>query len=120
MRSQSTPFLHRTVLACTPCCAILAGVSRHSVISLASPYMRGQRNMIHPPQHRPTMHTSTALKSASMCSVPPKADAESKDTTGGKADEEEKPKPASERLQDAVRDSKVMATMACPLHMLRV
>ncbi|CAK0779170.1 hypothetical protein CVIRNUC_004710 [Coccomyxa viridis] len=39
--------------------------------------------------------------------VPPKADADSKEGSNSKADDEEKPKPPKERLQEAVRDSKV-------------
>ena len=44
---------------------------------------------------------------ALLCSVPPKADADSKEGSNSKADDEEKPKPPKERLQEAVRDSKV-------------
>jgi len=42
-----------------------------------------------------------------LYSVPPKADTDAKDVSASKADDEEKPKPASERLKEAVRDSKV-------------
>ena len=51
-----------------------------------------------------------------MCSVPPKAEGESKDASASKADDEEKPKPPQERLQEAVRDSKV--TFSLSLRML--
>ena len=53
------------------------------------------------------MRPPSPSQSANLCSVPPKADADSKDASASKADDDEKPKPASERVQEAVRDSKV-------------
>ena len=55
-------------------------------------------------------HSLVAL----LCSVPPKADADSKDGSNSKADDEEKPKPPNERLQEAVRDSKVSGLKLAP------
>ncbi len=66
-------------------------------------------------QHRITMHTTPAVNCASMCSVPPKAEAEAKDGASGKADDEkeEKSKPwkSGNPLEGAVRDAKVFATI---------
>ena len=49
-----------------------------------------------------------------LYSVPPKADADSKDGASSKADDEEKPKPPKQRLQEAVRDSKVCDVKLAP------